>query len=342
MSVGVLERPATGSAGNRPPAVSRPAGPCSAGPGASSDASGANSCSSCSSSSSPWPPSWWAPPSPPTPRHRPTPDTARPATWPPSPAPGEAVPRSLQSVAAQIAALEHRFGTVQVIENETFNVPGSTQTYDLRSQDPHGPYGGPMLQLLSGRYPTGPDEIALTPGLASDLNLGVGDSGRPQATKTVVGIVQNPQSLLDEFALVAAGPGDAPDRDRCPLRCAGRGPGPHRVQRLDAGLAQQQPDQSRHHRAGAGDRRHAADRTGVGRRLHGAGAAPAARHRDARIHGGDGPQRPARAARPTASSSAPWAPWWDSGWVWWPGSPTARTTSRARTTSSRCSPCRGR
>ena len=106
---------------------------------------------------------------------------------------------------AQIAALQHRFGTVQVIENQTFRVPGSTQTYDLRSQDPHGPYGGPMLQLISGHYPTGPNEIALTPGLASDLNLRVGDSWSSQGDKTVVGIVQNPQSLLDEFALVPPG-----------------------------------------------------------------------------------------------------------------------------------------
>ncbi len=107
-------------------------------------------------------------------------------------------------VAAQIAALEHRFGTVQVIDNETFNVPGSTQTYQLRSQDPHGPYGGPMLELLSGHYPTGPDQIALTPGLASARQLRVGDIW-PQEGKTVVGIVQNPQSLLDEFALVPPG-----------------------------------------------------------------------------------------------------------------------------------------
>ncbi len=111
----------------------------------------------------------------------------------------------LHSAVAQIAALEHRFGTVQVIENETFHVPGSTQTYDLRSQDPHGPYGGPMLQLLSGHYPTGPNQIALTPGLASDLNLKVGDTWSSQGGKTVVGIVQNPQSLLDEFALVPPG-----------------------------------------------------------------------------------------------------------------------------------------
>ena len=112
---------------------------------------------------------------------------------------------NLHSVDAQIAALQHRFGTVQVIENQTLRVPGSTQTYDLRSQDPHGPYGGPLLQLISGHYPTGPNEIALTPGLASDLNLRVGDAWSSQGDKTVVGIVQNPQSLLDEFALVPPG-----------------------------------------------------------------------------------------------------------------------------------------
>jgi putative ABC transport system permease protein len=117
---------------------------------------------------------------------------------------GKGPSQSLASVEAQIAALEHRFGTAQVIENETFSVPGSSQTYQLRSQDPHGRYGGPMLQLLSGHYPTGPNEIAVTPGLASELNLRIGDTW-PTGGKTVVGIVQNPQSLLDEFALVPPG-----------------------------------------------------------------------------------------------------------------------------------------
>ena len=93
---------------------------------------------------------------------------------------------------------------MDVIANQTFTVPGTTQTYQLRAQNPQGPYGGPMLQLLSGHYPTGPNEIALTPGLASELNLRVGDTWS-QGGKTVVGIVQNPQSLLDEFALVPPG-----------------------------------------------------------------------------------------------------------------------------------------
>jgi putative ABC transport system permease protein len=110
----------------------------------------------------------------------------------------------LHSADVQIAALEHRFGVVQIIENETHRVPGSTLTYQLRSQDPHGPYGGPMLQLLSGHYPAGPNETAVTPGLASELRLRVGDTWT-QGGERVVGIVQNPQSLLDEFALVPPG-----------------------------------------------------------------------------------------------------------------------------------------
>jgi putative ABC transport system permease protein len=110
----------------------------------------------------------------------------------------------LESVDSQVALLEHRFGRVQVIENETRSVPGSTQTYQLRAQDPHGPFGGPMLQLVSGRYPTTPDEVALTAGLASDLGLGVGDVWS-DGGRRIVGIVRNPQSLLDEFALVVPG-----------------------------------------------------------------------------------------------------------------------------------------
>ena len=111
---------------------------------------------------------------------------------------------TLTSAEAHIAALQQHFNPVQVIANETFTVPGSNQTYQLRSQDPHGPFGSPMLQLLSGHYPTGPNQIALTPGLASELNLRVGDTWS-QGGKTVVGLVQNPQSLLDEFGLVPPG-----------------------------------------------------------------------------------------------------------------------------------------
>jgi putative ABC transport system permease protein len=109
-------------------------------------------------------------------------------------------------VSAQIASLHHRFGRVDVIANETLPIAGSVGTYDLRAQDPHGAFGQPMLGLLSGRYPVAANEVALSPVLASQLGLGIGDVWHQGGeTRTVVGIVQNPQSLLDEFALVPPG-----------------------------------------------------------------------------------------------------------------------------------------
>ncbi|MBV8463102.1 MAG: hypothetical protein JO368_07400, partial [Acidimicrobiales bacterium] len=109
-------------------------------------------------------------------------------------------------LATQLAALGHRFGPVDVIVNEKLPVPGSVNTYDLRAQDPRGPYGRPMLSLVGGRYPATGEEVALSSPLASDLHLGLGGLFRQGGTaRRVVGIVQNPQSLLDTFALVAPG-----------------------------------------------------------------------------------------------------------------------------------------
>jgi putative ABC transport system permease protein len=109
-------------------------------------------------------------------------------------------------LASQIAALQQRFGRVDVIENQTIAIPGSINTYDLRAQDPNGPFGQPMLSLVSGHYPTGPGQVAVTDGVASTFNLKIGDVWHQDGkTRQVVGIVQNPQSLLDEFALVAPG-----------------------------------------------------------------------------------------------------------------------------------------
>ena len=116
-------------------------------------------------------------------------------------------------VRAEIAALAHRFGRVDVIENQTIPVPGSVLTYSLRAQNPHGPFGQPMLSLASGHYPAGPGQVALTSGVASELHLGIGDTWRGAgAARRVVGIVANPQNLLDEFALVAPGQVSAPSQ----------------------------------------------------------------------------------------------------------------------------------
>jgi putative ABC transport system permease protein len=107
-----------------------------------------------------------------------------------------------------IARIQGLYGKTDVIENQSVPVPGTQNTFDLRSQDPRGPFSGPMLSLVSGRYPMTADQIAVTSGVAADFHLAAGKpwtvNGKAYA---VTGIVQNPESLLDEFALVAPGPG---------------------------------------------------------------------------------------------------------------------------------------
>jgi putative ABC transport system permease protein len=108
--------------------------------------------------------------------------------------------------ASVIASLEHRFGRVEVIENETESIPGSINTYQIRAQESHGPFGGPMLSLVSGRFPSSDDQVAVTSGVASAFHLSAGATWRVGGVeRQVVGIVENPQSLLEEFALVAPG-----------------------------------------------------------------------------------------------------------------------------------------
>jgi putative ABC transport system permease protein len=122
-----------------------------------------------------------------------------------------AFPSLSPHVTAEIAALTHRFGRVDVIRNQTFSVPGSVTTYSLRAQNPNGAFGQPMLSLVSGHYPSGTRQVALTSGVASELHLKVGDTWRAGGSaRRVVGIVADPQNLLDEFALVAPGQVSAP------------------------------------------------------------------------------------------------------------------------------------
>jgi len=116
-------------------------------------------------------------------------------------------------LAGQIAVLQQHVGRVDVIENQTVAIPGSISTYDLRAQDPHGAFGQPMLSLVSGHYPAGPDQVAVTAGVAATFKLRVGDWWHQGGkTRQVVGIVQNPESLLDAFALVAPGQVSAPSQ----------------------------------------------------------------------------------------------------------------------------------
>ena len=114
-------------------------------------------------------------------------------------------------LAADIAVARKAFGTIEVIGHRYVPIPGSVKTAELRAQSPAGPYGKSMLALLRGSYPTGAGEAALTEGLARTLGVGIGGSLTlgGQAMK-VVGMVENPLDLSEQFALISpAGAGPA-------------------------------------------------------------------------------------------------------------------------------------
>jgi putative ABC transport system permease protein len=116
---------------------------------------------------------------------------------------------------AAVAAWRSRFGAVDVIENETVTVPGTITTFDLRAQDPTGRYGSSLLSLVSGRFPRRAGEVAVTTAIATLIDLRVGGHLNVGGVlRLVVGVVQNPEDLLDQFALVVPGQVSQPDEVR--------------------------------------------------------------------------------------------------------------------------------
>jgi putative ABC transport system permease protein len=109
-----------------------------------------------------------------------------------------------RSLTAALDAVRKEFGTIDVVGHRPVAVPGSVDRVDFRAQDPHGPYGSGLLSLRRGTYPTGPGQVAVTDGVAELLRLDIGSTlALGGQRRTVVGIVENPRKLSDEFALLA-------------------------------------------------------------------------------------------------------------------------------------------
>ena len=111
----------------------------------------------------------------------------------------------LDALDAGVAAAADRFGPVDVIARWSSPIPGSVESLEVRAHDPEGPFSEPLLALHDGRYPTTPEDVALTDGVADLLQADVGSTvdvdGQP---RSVVGVIENPSDLDEEFALVAA------------------------------------------------------------------------------------------------------------------------------------------
>jgi putative ABC transport system permease protein len=122
------------------------------------------------------------------------------------------LPAADPHLAADIAAIQRQYHPADVIENQDITT-GTVQSVQLRAQDPAGPYGSPMLALVSGHYPSGPGQVALTSQVASLYGLKTGGVWHQDGRAWLVtGAVENPSNLLDEFALVAPGQFTAPSQ----------------------------------------------------------------------------------------------------------------------------------
>jgi putative ABC transport system permease protein len=118
-------------------------------------------------------------------------------------------PRKLQ---AGLAAARRSFGTIDAIAHRSVAVPGNVETVDYRAQDPRGAFGSALLALRRGSYPVGPRQVAVTDGVAELLRLDIGSTlALDDRRRTIVGIVENPRDLSDEFALVSPASAGAPD-----------------------------------------------------------------------------------------------------------------------------------
>jgi putative ABC transport system permease protein len=111
------------------------------------------------------------------------------------------LPGTDPSLAADIAAVQDRWGPADLIENQNI---GTGVTLRAESQDGH--YDAPLVSLVSGAYPAGVGQVALTSQVAARYGAHVGGTWRAAGTTwRVTGIVQDPSNLADEFALVAPG-----------------------------------------------------------------------------------------------------------------------------------------
>ena len=116
------------------------------------------------------------------------------------------LPGTDPNLTADVDAIGERYGTIEVVEHESIPVPGSVTPIDVRAADPDGVYTASTLRLNEGRFPAASDEIAVTAGVLTEFDLSLGAAWTVEgATWSVVGVVENPLNLLDDFALLAPG-----------------------------------------------------------------------------------------------------------------------------------------
>ena len=104
----------------------------------------------------------------------------------------------------RLASAREILGTIELIGHQPVSIPGSADTFDARAQDPRGHFAAGTVKLVDGQLPTTTAEVAITDGVADTLDVGIGATVTVgDAHPTVVGVIENPFDLGDEFVLLA-------------------------------------------------------------------------------------------------------------------------------------------
>ncbi len=121
------------------------------------------------------------------------------------------LPGNDTQVAADIAAVQSAFGPANAYAHLKVAVPGSVAPVDLRAV-PEGAESSTGVQVRQGRLPSAGGEVAVTPDVATAFDLHVGDAWTDLGRNlTVVGVIEDPSHLGDNYALVAPGQLDMVD-----------------------------------------------------------------------------------------------------------------------------------
>lgn len=106
--------------------------------------------------------------------------------------------------AAAASGLEETVGSFGTVRSGSVDVPGSARPVTVRAQDPDDALAAPLLDLVEGSYPRGAGEVAVTDAIAERFSVAIGDRLRVgSGSYAVVGLVENPTDLDDEFVLAA-------------------------------------------------------------------------------------------------------------------------------------------
>ena len=102
-----------------------------------------------------------------------------------------------------IESARQQLGVIEVIAHSAIPIPGSVDSIDARAQDPNGPLAASTLRLRQGRLPAATNEASVTAGVERLFGVHTGSVlNLPDGHVTVVGVVENPHDLDDEFVLL--------------------------------------------------------------------------------------------------------------------------------------------